>query len=151
MVKGIFNEMRRGMRMGRRKRWAGGLQTLIWLLGLAYLAVTGRWWPGILVLVAISVILGMIFGETAGEKVEREPEEMEQVRPVESDGAPEIAPEPPLKVKPMASDSEFHHAEWLPLTCPRCGAPTRAADVKWTGDAIATCPYCGSNLPLKKT
>jgi hypothetical protein len=41
------------------QRW-GGLQGAIWMFGIAVLAVTGRWWPGIMVLVGLSAILGAI-------------------------------------------------------------------------------------------
>jgi len=32
----------------------------IWLIGIAVLAVTGWWWPGIMVLVGLSAIFGAI-------------------------------------------------------------------------------------------
>jgi hypothetical protein len=38
----------------------GGIMGGIWLIGIAVLAVTGWWWPGILVLVGASAILGAI-------------------------------------------------------------------------------------------
>ena len=38
----------------------GGLQGGIWLIGIAVLAVTGRWWPGIMVLVGISALVGTL-------------------------------------------------------------------------------------------
>src|SRR5437763_424813 len=38
----------------------GGLQSFIWLLGLAFLFLTDWWWPGILFIVGISVIVGAL-------------------------------------------------------------------------------------------
>ena len=38
----------------------GGIMGGIWLIGIAVLAVTGRWWPGIMVLVGLSAISGAI-------------------------------------------------------------------------------------------
>ncbi len=37
-----------------------GLQGSLWMFGIAALAATGWWWPGILVLVGLSAILGSI-------------------------------------------------------------------------------------------
>jgi hypothetical protein len=120
------------------------LQTGIWLIGLGILWMTGYWWPGILILVVISVLL-----ETAvkrgdqGDNDEGKPEMVEEEKP-------EVAPAPPPRVETVVPPAEVHKGEWLPLSCPKCGAPTRAAEVRWTGDASAACPFCGSNLPLKK-
>jgi hypothetical protein len=38
----------------------GGIMGGIWLIGIAVLAVTGRWWPGIMVLVGISALVGTL-------------------------------------------------------------------------------------------
>lgn len=37
--------------------------------------------------------------------------------------------------------------EWLPATCPQCGAPISKATVIWRSTSVADCPYCGVNLP----
>ncbi|MEJ5309942.1 MAG: tetratricopeptide repeat protein [Anaerolineae bacterium] len=39
--------------------------------------------------------------------------------------------------------------EWLPATCPRCGAPVSAATVLWTSRNTADCAYCGANIERK--
>jgi len=39
------------------KGWAGW-QGFFWMIGLAVLFYTGLWWPGILILIGISTILG---------------------------------------------------------------------------------------------
>jgi hypothetical protein len=38
----------------------GGIQGAIWTFGIAVLAVTGWWWPGIMVLIGLSVMLGAV-------------------------------------------------------------------------------------------
>src|SRR3954469_11038174 len=48
------NRPRRG---GFSVEW-GGIIGGIWLIGIAVLAVTGWWWPGIMVLVGLSALLG---------------------------------------------------------------------------------------------
>jgi Double zinc ribbon len=47
----------RPRRGGFSMEW-GGIMGGIWLIGIAVLAVTGWWWPGILVLVGISALVG---------------------------------------------------------------------------------------------
>jgi hypothetical protein len=130
--------------MKRRARPSRRIHAVVWLLGLAILAWTGRWWPGILVLVAISILLEAAINR--GTRVE-----IEDNQPANLEKKPETAfvPPPPAEMAPPAADRP--HSEWLPLSCPKCGAPTRAGDVQWIGDTAASCPYCGSNLPLKKT
>ena len=47
----------RPRRAGFSVEW-GGIMGGIWLIGIAVLAVTGWWWPGIMVLVGISALVG---------------------------------------------------------------------------------------------
>ena len=108
----------------------------IWLIGLAILAWKGWWWPGILVLLAISGVTESLIRQYVPDAVEK----TEQ-------------PVPPMPVtSPMtriASPSD-HRLEFLPTACPNCGGPIRGHEVKWTGPQSADCPYCGANLPMKK-
>jgi len=137
-------KMKRNSRMTRVVRRRSRFHAAIWLIGLAVLAITDRWWPGILILVVISVLLETaVKGGDQGDNVEGKPEIVEEEKP-------DVAPAPPPRVETVVPPAEVHKAEWLPLSCPKCGAPTRAAEVRWTGNANASCPYCGSNLPLKK-
>jgi len=138
-------KMRRKNRMRRVMRRRGQFHAALWLIGLAVLAITGRWWPGILVLVIISVLL-----ETAVKRRDQSDSD-EAASETVTEETPEVSPAPAPRVESVAPPMEAHKAEWLPLNCPKCGAPTRAADIHWTGDSSAACPYCGSNLPLKKS
>jgi hypothetical protein len=101
------------------------IQGAIWLIGLAILAWRGWWWPGILVLVAIS---GLI---QAG---------IQMYLSSQSKTAQEVS-----QAKELAKE----RGEWLPSVCPACGAPLSVSTVHWTGPATADCPYCKANL--KKT
>jgi hypothetical protein len=137
-------KMRRKIRTRKVLRRRGQFHAALWLVGLAVLAITGRWWPGILILVVISILL-----ESAVKRVDHsDGDEDESETMIEE--KPEVSPAPPPRVETVAPAPEVHKTEWLPLSCPKCGAPTRAVDVRWTGNASAACPYCGSNLPLKK-
>lgn len=128
--------------MGKQKRekqlvgpWRN-LHTAVWLIGLAILAWQGWWWPGILVLVAISVLIEALLMQFA-------PQAFEDTAPT-ADEVPTPAPSP--AVPPMPE----HRLELLPSSCPKCGAPIRGDEVKWTGSQSADCSYCGANLPMQK-
>lgn len=136
-------KMRRKIRK-RNVRRRASIHSLIWLVGLVVLAITDWWWPGILVLVVISILL-----ETGGKRGSQSEAGEELPEPIVGEEPKEAPPSLP-RVETVASRPDVHKAEWLPLSCPKCGAPTRAGDVRWTGDSSAACPYCGSNLPLKK-
>lgn len=138
-------KMKRNSKMRRTVRRKSRIHAAIWLIGLAVLAITDRWWPGILILVVISILLETAVrrGDQGSDDDGEKPEMVEEEKP-------EVAPAPPPRVETVAPPAEVHKGEWLPLSCPKCGAPTRASEVRWTGDASAACPFCGSNLPLKK-
>jgi hypothetical protein len=105
----------------------------IWLIGLAILFWKGWWWPGILVLMAVSGIAESLIRQYAPDAVEKD----KQPVLVESPAIP-------------ATSSPEHRLDLLPTTCPNCGGPIRGHEVKWTGSQSADCPYCGVNLPIKK-
>lgn len=125
--------------------WAA-IHSAVWLLGLAVLAWQGWWWPGILVLVAISVLLEAFIAQVApGALDEDEDEEVDEER--ESRPAPAQAVPAPAAAAPAAEPE--HRLELLPSECPKCGAPVHGNDVRWTGTQSADCPYCGANLPMR--
>ena len=101
------------------------IQAAIWLIGLAIIAWLDWWWPGILVLVAISGLT------QAGIQMYLSNKEKTQLDVSE---AKELAKE---------------QAEWLPSICPNCGAPLSVSNVHWSSPTTADCPYCKANL--KKT
>jgi len=126
-------------RRERRKKLVGPWRNLhgaVWLIGLAILAWKGWWWPGILVLIAISMVLEAILMQSAPRAFETE----------ESAVSPSPAPSPSVP----ASTAPEHRLELLPTICPNCGGPIRGHEVKWTGVQSADCPYCGANLPMGK-
>ena len=99
----------------------GAIQSGIWLIGLAILAWQGWWWPGILILVAISGVTQAVLQNQAKRE--------EAV--VESAAATRAA------------------AQAVPPNCPTCGAAISASSVVWVGPAAAQCPYCKSAIPLQ--
>jgi hypothetical protein len=117
----------------------------IWLIGLAILFWKGWWWPGILVLVAISAITEAVIQIAVPQAaVEEVPAAAENLAPE----TPIPATPPPVVVAGVPQRE--HRADLLPSECPKCGAPVRGNEVRWTGVQSADCPYCGANLPMQQ-
>jgi hypothetical protein len=119
----------------------GNLQGLVWMVGLIILAWKGWWWPGILVLAAISMFLEIFLGVVAPQAFEEV--EDETANPVEMlEQAPTAVP--PV-IAPQQAEPRFGR---LPPSCPKCGGPIRGHEIQWTSATSADCPYCGGNLPM---
>lgn len=130
---------RHGPRMHRPWHPFGGL---FWLLLLAFFFMGGRWWPGILVLIGLSMLFGALFRDELPQRPQDLPPVQMPVRPP--------APAAPIVTVAAVSAEPIHSADLLPATCPHCGGPVRSHEVKWTGNQSAACAYCGSALPMKK-
>jgi len=120
------------------------LHGAIWLIGLGYLFITGNWFPGILWLIGVSMILEAVLMMAVPDAYEEEPKE---AKPEPTPGPAVMennisvpAPAPQVEARPYAS---------LPSNCPRCGAPARGHEVIWHGSHSADCAFCGASLPLK--
>jgi hypothetical protein len=124
------------------------LHAVIWLIGIAILAWRSWWWPGILVLVAISGLLEAFLQRYAPESyVEEHPAGTSSpAQPSPGDSTPAMANIPPAR--PVAVPE--HRLELLPHVSPNCNGLIHGHEVKWTGPQSADCPYCGSNLPMVK-
>ena len=107
------------------------LHVAVWLIGLAVLASKGWWWPGILVLVAVSGIVEAVLLKLAPP-----------------DAGPRETSPAPASAAPAPPPPPEHRLELLPSVCPKCGGPVRGSEVKWTGPQSADCAYCGLNLPM---
>lgn len=110
----------------------GAVQAGIWLVGLAILAWQGWWFPGILVLVAISGITQAVLQKWAA----KDEEKAQAAKAAEQEKAQ------------MARTAQ-QAAAAVPANCPTCGAAISASAVTWTGPATARCPYCKAAIPLK--
>jgi len=103
----------------------GAVQSAIWLIGLAILFYTGNWFPGILVLVAISGITQALLASMAKSQEQKKAEQA------------------------ALAASARTAAMAVPPNCPTCGAAISASSVTWTGPTTAQCPYCKAAIPLK--
>ncbi len=118
------------------------IHAAVWLIGLAILFWTGDWWPGILVLIAISAIVEALIRRYVPGAVEVEEAAGSAATLPVASASPDAAPAQPAPRE--------HRLELLPSICPGCGGPIRGHEVKWTGVQSADCPYCGVNLPMAK-
>jgi hypothetical protein len=117
------------------------LHVLIWLVGLYILFTRGSFFPGILVLLAISALYeGILQRYIPNAYEEQKPVELENIAPVTSGSAVEMT----------TLTQPDHRIDWLPQVCPSCNGPIRGHEVRWTGPQSANCPYCGTNLPMNK-
>jgi hypothetical protein len=119
----------------------------IWLIGIALMISYNWWWPGILIVVAISGIFEAFLQRYAPEAYveENSSEASASAQPFTGSIPAGSAIHP---AGPSTSLPE-HRLELLPAVCPNCSAPIRAHEIKWTGPQSANCPYCGSNLPMQ--
>jgi hypothetical protein len=113
----------------------------IWIIGLGILFWKGWFWPGILILVGISAILEVVFARLAPPQA---------TAPLSPQTAAPQAGLPPAAHPLAPAPAAVHRADLLPATCPKCGAPARPNEVRWTGEQSADCSYCGTNLPMDK-
>lgn len=116
------------------------LHVVIWVLGLYILFSRGWFFPGILVLIAISALYEGLLARFA-------PHAFAEV----TSGDTVIQPVDKTAQANTPTPVQEHRLELLPQVCPSCNAPIRGHEVKWTGLQSANCPYCGTNLPMKQT
>ena len=115
------------------------LQTAIWLIGIGVLALTGHWWPGILILVGLSMVAGAFTRGSAAEL----PEPPDPPAPPE----PPTPPAPPeLPASNADAQQPIYDLSWLPSHCPHCGGNVRTSGLSMLNATTALCPYCGSRL-----
>ena len=130
----------RGYRPGFGRRGRAPMGGAIWMIGLAVLFFSGHWWPGILVLIGISMVFSALMRSSQPQ------DDPSQPLPMPS-SAPVFIPNPSPAPAPV---SYAPHPDVLPGSCPRCGAPVRVNEVKWNGTHSAACSYCGSTLSMTR-
>lgn len=107
------------------------VQGAIWLIGLAIIAWQGWWWPGILVLVAVSGLTQAAIAAYVKRQDDAAAARAAQAHSLEAQKRLEVA-----------------RLDALPSNCPVCGGALDPARVTWAGPTTATCPYCQSAIKV---
>jgi hypothetical protein len=133
-----------------KRRLVGPWQSLhvvIWAIGIYILIQRGSFFPGILVLVAISALYEAFLHRYVPEAYVEEP----SADQTSADPPPTQPLQPRAPDLPVSSPVLEHPVDRLPNVCPNCGGPILGHAVKWTGSQSASCPYCGTHLILEKS
>ena len=127
----------------------GTLIAIIWLVGLTYLFFTDRFWPWVLLLVALAIaVSGFIKDQPAKTPPSVPPQTPEPVRPPEPPVIQQAATPVPLVSEPVIPEALPVD---LPAKCPACGAPLGGLyrEEGWSSKQSYSCQYCGAHIPLK--
>lgn len=127
-------------------RQGNSLMGAIWMIGLGVLFFTGDWWPGILVLVGLTMILEALIKDSPRQVFDEPEAAAPPAEPFQA--APPSQPEP---AQPPAAVETNYRTDLLPANCAQCGGPIRIHEVKWLSSKTAACPYCDSTLTMKKS
>jgi hypothetical protein len=124
------------------------VQSGIWLIGIGVLLLTGYWWPGILILIGLSMLANAMMPEDTPARVEMPAPTVA----VDESGA-SMTPEggiPPALGEGYSPEPAAHSTAVLPGSCPMCGGPVLAMEneLEWIGYQSARCPWCAVELPL---
>ena len=127
------------------KQSAQNVQGAIWLIGIGILLLTHLWWPGILILVGISMIAGSMMRDTSPVSPAAPPVPAPlsetPVEVVDSSFSPE-----PIPGEPIPPPVQHYDTSNLPATCMMCGGPVKAGEVKWADPDTPLCSFCGAKL-----
>lgn len=142
----------RGPDFGRR---GGPFKGMFWLIALGVFFFSGMFrsrgegislFPGILILIGVIMVISTVIKNSRPPEAPPRPDfdwERPEERPVRP--AP-VRFDPPVRPAPASNSPRV---DLLPATCPRCGAPVRSNEIKWTNSHSATCAYCGSTINAK--
>ena len=138
------------------KKWSRqslkNVQSAVWLIGLGILFLLDSFWPGILILVGISIILNSMMPEEEVDvippldgEVKTPVEEVVEVEEPVDEGTPD--PIPPL----MDEEPMQVFAADLPKECPACGGPVaeNVEAVRSVGEGAVLCPFCDARIELE--
>lgn len=126
----------------------------VWLIGLGVLFLFDLFWPGILILIGISLIVTNFMPEETNSAVPQEkPSVTKGAATAESvvEGTvvePASPAETPLPPALTSEADRLYLASRLPERCPACDAPMKAnaAQMELQEDGSAACLFCGYRL-----
>jgi hypothetical protein len=128
----------------------------VWLIGLGVLFLFDLFWPGILILIGISLIVTNFMPEETGSAPPQEnPSVAKGAATAESVVEGAVVEPAPIEVPlPPALTSEadrLYLASRLPERCPACDAPMKAnaAQMELQEDGSTVCLFCGYRLEFE--
>ena len=129
------------------KPHAKNIQAAVWLIGIGILALTHNWWPGILILVGISMVAGAMTRGTVGPKESWEQPSIPQQPPMPDSPPPATAVvEPAPSPTAPAVKNAVYALGWVPNRCSFCGGPLNINTLKVLDSQTVVCPFCGSRI-----
>lgn len=106
------------------------MEGAVFLIGLAIVAWQGWWWPGILIVLAVTALVD---GFARQQK-----QSSQKARPAAS-------AKPQAESQLVSETSAAESTPVLPDRCPNCGGNLDANHVDRTSNGVG-CPYCGTRL-----
>lgn len=125
----------------------------IWLIGLGILFLFNFFWPGILILAGLSMIVTAMLPPDRREMPPAAPPAADVID-VQARPEPQPAPasEEPLPPALAEGADLIYRRSLLPEACPACGGPVKqnAEKVVWLDADTAECPFCTAKIPIKR-
>ena len=131
--------------MYRRRKYKrrNDIQSAIFWVGIGILWLTNSWWPGIIILIGVSMLVGVMFSEAnaiqQSKSAQSKPAVNQENPPNKNKSFTTVEPQLPPKTGVTKLQGL---PDWLPDTCDACGAPIEAEEVFWENNKHAICPYC---------
>ena len=121
---------------------ANNIQAAIWLIGLGILFLSHHWWPGILILVGISMVVGaMTRGAPRQSNWPVQPPTPQPFTP-----PPPPPAQPPSGVIPPGAPAPVYDLAWVPNHCSACGGPLNVKGIEVLNSHTVVCPFCGTKI-----
>lgn len=126
------------------------VQAAIWLIGLGILFLFGEIWPGILILIGLSMLVSALMKDEMQEP--QVPSAAAPPEPVEKKAEEPVEPvvEESLPAVLAPEGERLFLASRLPEQCPACDAPLKANAEKldWHEDKSFACMFCGYRVSV---
>ena len=141
---------------GRKPPFIGA----VWMIGMGFLLLTHQVWPGILILIGISIVMSSLWKNNAEPDAFNQPSLFPPPDPFTRMNHEPVAPDPaqyrgvsspinqpPINPTPATQNSNTGSRSALRV-CPHCGAPVHSDEIKSNdiSPRRSACSYCGSTL-----
>jgi len=125
----------------------------IWLIGLGILFLFDFFWPGILILAGLSMIVTALMPPVKREMPPAAPTPAKVVD-VQAKEEPQASPAQEEQLPPSLAEKAdlLYRQSLLPETCPSCGGPVKqnVDKVAWKDDDTAECPFCSAKITISR-